>query len=161
MHLSKALKAHDFCVNLGAVVVAILILAAVGLVSSDVAGRYFFAAPIGWVGEITEYILLCIPFLSMPWLVRRAEGHVRVDLLVNAVPAGARRYINLISSVIAAATCAFAGYLAVETTIDHFQRNVLSYGIYPFPKYISISVIAWGFILTAIEFVRKAIDDVK
>jgi TRAP-type C4-dicarboxylate transport system permease small subunit len=58
--------------SLLAAIVGLSLLFAMVAVSADVVGRYFLAAPIGWVLELTEYILLYTPFLGMAWLVRRA-----------------------------------------------------------------------------------------
>ena len=141
-----------------AAIVGLLLLFAMLAVSADVVGRYFLNTPIGWVLEITEYILLYTPFLGMAWLVRRAEGHVRIDLIVKALPPRIQVILNLLVAVIAAVFCAVAAWYAAETTWDHYLRSVETYGIYPIPKWIVLIVIAAGFAFTAVEFARMAVN---
>ena len=147
--------------SLLAAIVGLLLLLAMLSVSADVVGRYFLAAPIGWVLELTEYILLYTPFLGMAWLVRRAEGHVRIDVLVSALPVRTRARLNLMVAAVAAFACASAAYYGGLTTWDHYRRGVETYGIYPIQKWTLLIVIAAGFAFTAVEFVRKASDHVR
>ena len=144
--------------SLLAAIVGLSLLFAMVAVSADVVGRYFLAAPIGWVLELTEYILLYTPFLGMAWLVRRAEGHVRIDVLVTALSPRTQIALNIMVAGVAAVACAAASYYAGLTTWDHYVRAVETYGIYPIPKWLLLIVIAVGFGLTAIEFVRKVFD---
>ncbi len=144
--------------SLLAAIVGVLLLLAMIAVSADVVGRYFLAAPIGWVLELTEYILLYTPFLGMAWLVRRAGGHVRIDVLVTALPPRTQMKLNLAVAAAAALACAAAAYYAGLTTWDHYARRVETYGIYPIQKWTLLIVIAAGFAFTAVEFVRKAFE---
>lgn len=148
--------AYDGLVSACAFVVGILILLTVVLVTSDVVGRYFFAAPIGWVFEITEHILVCVPFLGMAWLARRGE-HVRIEIVVQMLPAGWHRRADCLAHALSGLACAIATYYAVATTIDHFARGIVTYGIYPMPKFLLIAVVALGLGLTTIEFFRQAV----
>jgi TRAP-type C4-dicarboxylate transport system permease small subunit len=125
-------------------------------VTIDVVARYFFNRPLAWVFEATEYFMLYIPFLGMAWLVRR-DGHVRIDLLVNALTPRAQVKLDLVTSVAGALTCAIIAYYAYQSTVSHYARKVVTYGIYPIPKYFLIAGICIGFALTTIEFVRRAV----
>jgi TRAP-type C4-dicarboxylate transport system permease small subunit len=124
-------------------------------VSADVAGRYVFGRPIGWVVEFTEYNLLYIPFLAMAWLVREG-GHVRIDVVLQAVRPETRTRVNAATSLAAALTCGLAAYWAAMTTWDNYVRDVFTVGIYPIPKFIPLSVIALGLALSFIELLRQA-----
>jgi len=124
-------------------------------ISADVVGRYLLDRPIGWAIELAEYALMAIPFLSMAWLVRH-NGHVRIDLLLTALGARWRSRLNVLTNLLAAATCGIAAYYAVLTTISQYQRGVTTIGIYPVDKYILIAVVAFGLSLAFIEFMRAA-----
>ncbi len=146
--------------SLLAATVGVLLLLAMVAVSADVVGRYFLAAPIGWVLELTEYILLYTPFLGMAWLVRRAGGHVRIDVLVTALRLRTQIKLNLTVAIVAAIACGATAYYSGLTTWDHYVRRVETYGIYPIQKWTLLIVIAAGFAFTTIEFVRKAFDHI-
>ncbi len=132
---------------------ALMILGIMVTISADVFGRYLLGNPIGWAIEFSEYALMTIPFLSMAWLVRQA-GHVRIDILLNALGKRNRARLNLLTNVLATMTCGAAAYAATLTTISQYERNVVTIGIYPMQKYLLISVIAFGLTLAFIEFLR-------
>ncbi len=155
--MSRIVSLWDQLLKLLAAIVGILLLFAMASVSVDVVGRYFLNAPIGWVLEVTEYILLYTPFLGMAWLVQRAEGHVRIDVVVRALSDKVQAGLNVIVCAIAATACGAAAYFAGWTTWDHGTRSVETYGIYPIPKWLLLIVIAVGFALTTVELVRKGL----
>ena len=145
---------YDRFVTALAVIVAILIAAAMVLVTTDVVARYFFNSPIGWVLEYTEYILVYTPFLGMAWLVRRAEGHVRIDVIVSLLAWRTQQTVYALTSYVTAAVCGVAGYFSIVTIADHIARGVMTGGIYPIPKFLVLAPIVIGLTLTTIEFVR-------
>ena len=87
----NAVAAYDRFLGLLAAVVGLMVLASMVFVVVDVLLRYFFDAPIGWVIEVCEYFLLFTPFLGMAWLVRQAEGHIRMTSSSSRSANGRRR----------------------------------------------------------------------
>ena len=144
-----------FLVVLAAIVAVMLVFATV-IIVVEVTGRYFFNSPLGWALEVTEYILLYTTFLGMPWLVRRTQGHVRIDVMVTQFSQRTQAGLEMGVSLVVAVVCAVAAYYAVLTAWDHYVREVLTYGIYPIPKYWVIVPLAVSFVLCTIEFLRKA-----
>ncbi len=143
-------------ITANAVVGAVLIPVIMIAVSADVIGRYFLDAPIGWVIEFAEYALLAIPFLAMAWLVGYRDGHVRIDLLLQAIPPRWQAVLEAGTSGLAGLTCAAAAWFATLTTVSQYQRGVVTIGIYPVPKYLLISIIVYGLACTAGELFRRA-----
>ena len=84
-------------------------------------------------------------------------GHVRIDLLHDALTLRHRAVLDVITSTIAFVTCATAGYWAALTTWDQYVRNTMTIGIYPVPTYTLLAIIVLGLTLTAIEFARTAV----
>lgn len=160
MRASGVIALYDRLLTACAVLVGVLILSAVLLVTADVASRYFFSAPIGWAFELTEHILVSVAFLCMAWLVRGA-GHIRIEIVLQYFSSAWQRRLNVVSHVLSGLTCAAATFYAVATTLDHYDRGIVTYGIYPIPKFILIAVIAFGLALTTIEFFRKALSVVR
>ena len=151
------IRFYDTVVFVCAVLAALLILFIMVSVSIDIVGRYFFNSPVGWVLDYAQYSLLYIPFLGMAWLVGRKGGHVRIDLLHDALTLRHRAVLDVITSTIAFVTCATAGYWAALTTWDQYVRNTMTIGIYPVPTYTLLAIIVLGLTLTAIEFARTAV----
>ena len=142
-------------------IVGILLVAAMLMVTADVCGRYFFNSPIGWTLEYTEHILVHTPFLGMAWLVRRKQTHVRIDFIVSTFSQRSQKLIDAGVSFVSSAVCAFTGYYAIETTVEHLARGAMTSGVYPIPKSYLLGVIALGLVLTAIEFARRGRERVR
>lgn len=151
----KIVLCYNRVLDAMAALAGVLLVFVMVSVSADVAGRYVFGRPIGWVVEFTEYILLYIPFLAMAWLVREG-GHVRIDVVLQALGPGTRSLVNAATSLAAALTCGVAAYWAVLTAWDNYQRDVLTVGIYPISKFIPLAIIALGLSMSFIEFLRQA-----
>ena len=151
----------DRLLELLAALVGVIVLAAMVFVVVDVLLRYFLGTPIGWVIEVCEYFLLFIPFLGMAWLVRQAEGHIRIDIVVQALSIRAQAIFNFWGSLLVAVTLAIATYYSALSSSGHIARNVMTPGVYPVPKGYLMFVITLGFGLSAIEFARKARGHLK
>jgi TRAP-type C4-dicarboxylate transport system permease small subunit len=64
----------------GLVTGALIVLMAV-----EIAIRFFGIGSLSWLIEIAEYTLCGGTFLAAPWVLR-CGGHVRIDILVTALP---------------------------------------------------------------------------
>lgn len=154
--MNSVTAAYDRFLGLLAAVVGIMVLASMAFVVVDVLLRYFFGAPIGWVIEVCEYFLLFTPFLGMAWLVRQAEGHIRIDVLVQSLGARTQAVFNCWGSFLIVLALVPGAYYSAISAWGHVERNVMTPGVYPIPKGYLMFVITLGFTLTAIEFARKA-----
>ncbi len=139
-----------------AMVAAVLLLAVTVGIGLDVGARYLFASPIGWMSEFVQHSMLLILFLSIGWLTRE-RGHVAVEILYDVLPRRSRRILEIVAALLSCAISAFVGAWATVSAWDNFVRGVETEGIYPFPRYWLIGVIALGLLLAAIEFLRSAI----
>lgn len=146
---------YDKIIDTLAMIGVLLLLAIMVGIGCDVAARYFFNEPIGWMLEFVQHSMLLILFLGMPWLTREG-GHVSIDMLVDALPVSGRRVLIGSGLVVAGLTSGFVAYWALISTIDNFQREVETNGIYPIPRGLLIAVIAIGLALSAIEFMRRS-----
>ena len=141
-----------------AIVAGLLILAVMLGVSADVAARFFFNRPFVWMFEAVQYALLAVLFLGSPWVTRN-NGHVSIDLLLEALPARIRRRVQAGAFLLAALICLFLSWWAAVLTADNYGRSVMTTGIYPVPRHYLIGLISIGLLLTGIEFlglVRRA-----
>jgi TRAP-type C4-dicarboxylate transport system permease small subunit len=148
-------RLYDGLIDALAYIAVALLLAIMVGIGVDVAARYFFNQPIGWMLEFVQHSLLCILFLGMAWLTREG-GHVSIDMLVEALPVRQRRALVVFGLLVAGATSAFVAYWSLVTTIDNYRRGVETSGIYPIPRSLLTGTIALGLALTAIEFFRRA-----
>jgi TRAP-type C4-dicarboxylate transport system permease small subunit len=153
-------RLYDRLLDAMASAAVILLFGVMVGIGVDVAARYMFGRPIGWVYEFVQHSMLLILFLGLPWLTRQRE-HVSVDIVVDAVSQALRRVMLIAGSLLSALVCGHLARWALASTHDNFTRNVLTDGIYPVPRWWLIGVIALGLTLTTIELVRIAIRMVR
>ncbi|HDM09804.1 MAG: TRAP transporter small permease [Deltaproteobacteria bacterium] len=124
-------------------------------VSVDVVLRYFFNKPIGWVLQISEYILLYIPFLAAGYVLRQ-EGHIRIDIILNRISRRLQNRINMVTSLVGALVMLILTYYSTYVTYDFYQRGVPTLKYLKIPEFLVIMVIPAGCFVFAVEFVRRA-----
>ena len=71
--------------NALALLAALMLLVMVVLVTADILLRNLTRTGFPWANEVSEYALYGMTLLTAPWLLRRGQ-HVRIDLLLSAVP---------------------------------------------------------------------------
>src|SRR5215475_6409438 len=81
------------------IVAAYLVLGMTLMIGADVLLRNVGAGGISWSNEVSEYILYLVTLLSAPWLLRRGQ-HIRVDILLRAVPKRTAYAMEWIADVI-------------------------------------------------------------
>jgi C4-dicarboxylate transporter, DctQ subunit len=149
-------KALDRLEDALASVAAAMIVFTVIFVPVDVASRYFFGAPITWVYEVTEYILLMVPCLAMAWLARH-NGHVVIDVVTSRLGERARARLTAATHLLVAATCAFVAWWGATVTFTSFRTHALIENVLQTPQWMIYVCIPLGFALTAIEFARQGV----
>lgn len=100
---------------------AITLLAMMALTSTDVVARYIVNRPIRGAFEVTELLLVCLVFLSMP-LACRAGTHVEVELIDPKSP------IMMKLSRVFANLCGFAIFAVLAWQIFDYAERFARYG---------------------------------
>lgn len=109
-----------------------------------------------WVLEVNAYILLVMTMLASAWVLRK-EGHVRVDFALNQLSPTRREFINVVTSIIGAATCLAIFWYSIHATVYLFQIDYRDYyRVLAPPKWIIFSVIPLGHLLLAIQFMVRS-----
>ena len=149
-------RIYDGILDALAFAAAALLFAITIGIGLDVAARYLFSRPIGWMSEFVQHSMLLILFLSIGWLTRE-RGHVAVEILLDAVPRRWRRGMEISATLASGAISAFLCTWAAISTWDNHVRSVVTDGIYPVPREWLVGIVALGFLFTAIEFFRGAV----
>lgn len=76
----------------------ILLLFDFAIIVINIGARYLFSAPLSGGDEMVAFTMVAIVMLAAPQELRR-RGHVAVDIIVEALPAGAKRWAQLWSYV--------------------------------------------------------------
>ena len=75
-------------------------LLAVALTSYEVVLRYFFNAPTTWVHEICIFLTAAAFIMGGAYTLQRKD-HIRISLVLESVPEGGRRWLNVINLIVA------------------------------------------------------------
>jgi len=144
----------DRIVGFAHILAGILLIFAMVSVSAAIASRYLLGHPIGWVIEISEYILLYVTFLVAAWVLRE-EGHVKMEIVLSRLNPRVQSLINTITSAISAIICLILTWYGVKVTWDLFQGGYFTPTILELPKFIIIAVIFVGSFLLFVQFMRR------
>ena len=128
-------------------------LAAV-LVAFDVVARNLNAVTLPWVVEVSEYSLPFATFLAAPWLLYRNE-HVRIDLLLTAVPQGVARGIDRAADLIGVFICLVFLWFSVYVIADSASHGSIVDKTLSFPEWWLYVPLPVCFTLLTVEFVRR------
>jgi len=151
--LVKARDIFDRVLDAGAVGSATLIMFIMLGICAEVVLRRL-GHPQIWEIEVTEYCLLYITFLGTAWLLRD-EGHVKVDIITNAINSKARARLGIITSVIGSAMSLYLVVWGGKVTLAYLQRGVVQCTPMLTPTYIVLLIIPLGSIPLFVQFLRR------
>ena len=134
---------------------AVIVAALAGCVALEVVMRYFFGAPTRWVIEFSEYALLWLAFLAGAW-IRRADGHVRVEMLTEALSPRWQRRMHFVTSWVGAGVCAVLCWTTTAYVLRICETGEILFKSVPIEKWEIMAVMPPGLALLAIQFARRA-----
>ena len=147
-------RVYDWVIDAAAAAAALGVAYIALGVTADVAVRYFAGGAIKWMLESSEYVLFGIAFLGAPWALREG-AHTAVDLLVEALPAMAKRYCALAANGVGLATSAglfwFGGIAAMQSR----SLGTMIYKTVVLLEWWILAIIPFCGALLVIEFGRK------
>ena len=120
----------------------------------DVILRYCFNRPIHWMLEITEYIMLYLPFLGAG-LVLKEEGHIRVDILTSHFSERMRKRIDIMTSFVGGMVMLTYTWFGGQVTWDHFKRCVPALESLKTPMFLILMIIPIGGFFFTVQFFRQ------
>lgn len=133
----------------GAMLLVTIVLATVWDV---VARNSSLHAPI-WLSTYVEFALPVSTMMAAPFLVR-ARGHVAMELIDAALDDVARKNLIRLTDLVAGIVCILVAYYASFGGVDSFQRREMVVLAIDVPRWILYAVLAIGFALCAVEFLR-------
>lgn len=139
-------------------VISLCLIAMTALTVVDVAGRYFFGAPLQGAFEISELLMGLTVFASLP-LATRTESHLTIGLLTEQLQGPARRFHRIIILNVSVLSLAFIGWrMGVQTSIFHqSQISTGSLRLPIWPVAAVMSVLGWFSALVALVLTFAAL----
>jgi TRAP-type C4-dicarboxylate transport system permease small subunit len=145
--------AHGLCA-----VGVVCVVAMMTLTTADVIARYVLNSPTMWADEMASYLLIAIVFLGLAENIR-TDGHIRIDVVTNLVPAGWRRLLEMLAYAVG---IVFAAMLLAGTWTrfhNFWVRNTLSDSPLMTPMWIAMVPVLIGAAIFALAvvwgFVRR------
>jgi C4-dicarboxylate transporter, DctQ subunit len=152
--LARVGRAFDHVNTIMVIVCAILVVGLTFIVGADITLRYLFNRPLGWVKEVSEYILVGLGFLAAAWILKD-DGHVRMDLILTKVGPRTQAMMNLITSAFSPIVVLIITVFSLRVTIDFYQTKMVTPTVLEPPKWILMTPIVAGCFLLVIQFLRR------
>jgi C4-dicarboxylate transporter, DctQ subunit len=158
--LARLGKVFDRINIIMVIISAVFLLGLTFIVGADITLRYLFLRPLGWVKEISEYILVVLGFLVAAWILKD-DGHVKMDLVLTKVSPRAQTMMNIITSVISTIVVLVITWFSVRVIFQFYQTKLVTPSVLEPPKWILIVPILAGSLLLAVQFIRRTYAFVK
>jgi TRAP-type C4-dicarboxylate transport system permease small subunit len=133
---------------------AVLLGAMALLITLDVVIRNVGLGTIAWVNEVSEYSLPVATLLVAPWLLQRNE-HVRLDVLLTALPRAASRPLEKACDVVGIAICAVFVWYGIKLILDSSRIDSMVVKTLAIPEWWQYALVPVCFSLLAVEFARR------
>jgi len=152
--MTRLSDAFGKSLNALAVLAALTLLAMVVMVSADIVLRNLTRTGFPWANEVSEYALYIITLLTAPWLLRRGQ-HVRIDLVLTALPVRAAWLIEALADIAGFAVCLAMMRYGIKMTVDSAVMGSITIKNLVFPEWWLLWPLPACFALLAVEFVFR------
>ncbi|MFM8554611.1 MAG: TRAP transporter small permease, partial [Betaproteobacteria bacterium] len=95
-----------------------------------------------------------ITVLTAPWLLRRGQ-HIRLDLLLAALPARIAWAVEIVADLVGFAVCVVLVRYSLIMTWDSYRLGSITIKNLVFPEWWTLAPLPVCFILLTIEFVFR------
>jgi TRAP-type C4-dicarboxylate transport system permease small subunit len=103
-----------------------------------------------WANEVTEYALYLITMLTAPWLLRRGL-HIRVDVLLRAIPARVAWGFEWAVDILALTCCVAIAWYGFKAVLSSHAIGGMVVKVISVPEWWLLAPLPATFALLAIE----------
>jgi TRAP-type transport system small permease protein len=107
-----------------------------------------------WANEISEAMLYLITLLTAPWLMRQGQ-HIRVDIVLRAVPRPVGWGFEWIVDTLAMACCAAIAYYGARAALASWTAGSVSIKTLVTPEWWLLSALPVAFAALTIEMLFR------
>ena len=135
-----------------------ILLAMMFIIVADVALRNL-AIPglprgLAWSNEISELMLYLITMCVAPWLLRQGQ-HIRVDILLQALPARLAWTFEWIGDLIGLACCVVIAWYGAQAAWSSYASGAVNIKTLVTPEWWALAPLPLVFVLLAIEMLFR------
>jgi TRAP-type transport system small permease protein len=131
-----------------------VILAMTLMICADVLLRNVRLIPgvygIAWSNEVSEAMLYLVTMLTAPWLLRQGQ-HIRVDIVLRAVPPRLGWYFEWIADSFGLVCCLVIAWYGARAVLVSFTSGAMSIKTLVTPEWWLLAPLPVAFLLLAVE----------
>ena len=131
-----------------------LLLAMTLLIGADVGLRNAGLGGVAWSNEVCEYLLYLVTLLTAPWLLRRGQ-HIRVDILLRALPLQVGWLLEWIGDLLGLACCLYFVRYGIKVLATSYLSGAISIKTLVIPEWWLLVPMPLAFVAVSIEFVFR------
>jgi len=143
-----------------AMVGCLILLAMMLVIVADVALRNIsipgMPGSLPWSNEVSELMLYLITMLVAPWLLRQGQ-HIRVDVVLQAIPPRLAWFFEWIGELIGLACCLVIAWFATQAAWSSYTSGALNIKTLVTPEWWSLLPLPVVFVLLAVEMVFRMV----
>jgi len=150
-------RGYGWLLEVFAAVACALILGMTLMICADVLLRNVRVLPIAgleWANEISEAMLFLITLLTAPWLLRRGQ-HIRVDIILRAVPPRAGWLMEWAVDLLGLACCAMIAWYSARAAFASFKAGSVSIKTLVTPEWWLLIALPIAFTALTIEMLFR------
>jgi TRAP-type C4-dicarboxylate transport system permease small subunit len=103
-----------------------------------------------WANEVTEYALYFITLLTAPWLLRQGQ-HIRIDIVLRALPRRLAWYCEWAVDALALACCVALVFYGVKAVLSSLAIQGTIVKVLSVPEWWMLAPLPATFALLAVE----------
>ena len=131
-----------------------LLFAMMVMICADVGLRTAGRGSVAWANEMSEYILYVTTFLAAPWLLRMGK-HVRLDLVLRALPTHIGWLMEWLVDLVGVAVCATLAVAGMRVLLASQANGNIVLKTLSFPEWWLMIPIPLTFALLLVEFMFR------
>lgn len=143
-----------------AMVGCLILLAMMLVIVADVALRNIsipgMPGSLPWSNEVSELMLYLITMLVAPWLLRQGQ-HIRVDVVLQAIPPRLAWFFEWIGDLIGLACCLVIAWFATQAAWSSYTAGALNIKTLVTPEWWSLLPLPVVFVLLAVEMLFRMV----
>ncbi|WP_235579859.1 TRAP transporter small permease [Ramlibacter sp. Leaf400] len=107
-----------------------------------------------WSNEVSELMLYLTTMLVAPWLLRQGQ-HIRVDIVLTALPPRLAWYLEWVGDAIGLACCLFMTWYGARAALASWREGALNIKTLVTPEWWSLAPLPITFLLLSIEMLFR------
>lgn len=125
----------------------------------QVINRNTVQLPLVWCEELARYCMVWLIFVGISAGVKKGS-HIGVDALVNILPAGVKRVVNIFTNVLVTGLYGYLTFLSVEITLGIRETGQVSPAM-QIPMYLIYAGLIVGLAMSTLRSLQITLDVIR